>query len=95
MRTINNIIQSILLWITGVKIITLIRTWGRMKVRNKYTRNPLLRVSRNTLCICGSGDKVKRCCGQQKWVERKWANDVQEVLDSLDKKQKFAVGYRR
>ncbi len=25
-------------------------------------RNPMFRLSRNTLCICGSGKKFKKCC---------------------------------
>ncbi len=41
--------------------------------------NPILKY-RNMSCICGSGKKVKRCCGQFIYVSNEWGRWATEFL---------------
>ena len=57
------------------------------KFPTKYVVNPLYRKHRNIVCICGSGKKVKKCCGRVRFVTIEWANDVRGVLIEYEKRK--------
>ena len=51
-----------------------------------FVRNPLAKAKHgNIICPCGSGKKVKKCCGQYGYMKPELAKLVQADLDG-DKK---------
>lgn len=53
-------------------------TWlGRKLFKMDAVPNPLaIPDLRNSICLCGSGKKIKKCCGRHRYVSRKWAEQV-------------------
>ena len=50
-----------------------------------------VKVGRNTMCMCGSGKKQKKCCG----VETKYHNRDFESIDDLKKRLEFWENEKR
>lgn len=87
--------DAFMVFIFGGKLSTIFKTLKRMNLVESYSHNPLRHVNVNTACICGSGKKVKKCCGKYKYVNRVWANDVVWVLSDMTPEQKKSVGYKK
>ena len=91
---LNKFFELILLLLVGARPSLLIRAWNDHTVMEKYCRNPLRNVGRNIKCICGSGKKVKKCCGRQRFVPVEWAAKVQILLCELTDRQRVKFKYK-
>jgi len=47
-----------------------------------YAYNPLIRY-RNVPCPCKSGKKVKKCCGQYRYVKKEFASKINKWLKTM------------
>ena len=63
------------------------------KPKDGYAHNPVLKLPRNSMCPCGSNQKVKKCYGRFHYIEQEKADYLIERINSFDEELKKALGY--